>query len=464
VVLRPHQMTLVTAAIGALGTAGVLVLPALAFAYRSPSAHIAIETAAALIALLAAYLMRGRYLRSRSLADLTLSAALGLFAATSIFFAALPAAFSSIRADAFSTWAALAGSAVATALFAAAALLLGRKVPVPRGAGFAAAGVVAGVLLAIGISMSVFSAHLPIGIDPAISPEHPAFPRPTGHLAILAVQLVLAGLFAAAAVAFTRRASAAADELIRWFAAAAVLGCFARLNYFLFPSLYTDWVYVGDVLRFSFYVLLFIGVVREIDAYQQRVAEAAVLEERRRLARDLHDGLAQELAFIAMSVASGAPRDPRWLERIAVAAERALDESRRAIRALTGPVDEPLDAAVADAAREIAERVGARVELDLAAGIEARGEIREALLRILREAVTNAVRHGEARTVAIQLRNGTGVHLRIVDDGHGFDPEAAEKAHGFGLVSMRERAHALGGEFEIVSEVGRGTAIEVALP
>jgi signal transduction histidine kinase len=250
-----------------------------------------------------------------------------------------------------------------------------------------------------------------------------------------------------------------------WFALGAVLYAFAGLNYFLFPSLVSQWVYLGDFLRLAFFVVLLLGAAGEIQRYQRGLADAAALEERRRLARELHDGLAQELAFIATQSRwlSRQVDAPGQMEALVVAAERALDESRSAISALTRPLDEPLDAAVAQAAEDVAGRVGVRLRLELDEGIEVPPSTREALVRIVREGVTNTARHGNASYVTVQLSGGRGVRLSVGDDGIGFDP--AERAGaGFGLTSMRERARALGGELSISSAPGAGTTIEVVIP
>jgi signal transduction histidine kinase len=146
-----------------------------------------------------------------------------------------------------------------------------------------------------------------------------------------------------------------------------------------------------------------------------------------------------------------------------VAAERALDESRSAISALTRPMDQTLDAAVAQAAEEVAGRVGVRLRLNLDEGIEVPAVTREALVRIVREAVSNTVRHGKAETVTVALSSDNGTRLRVRDDGVGFDPSDGG-GPGFGLTSMSERARALGGELHVSSAPGEGTAIEVVLP
>lgn len=213
------------------------------------------------------------------------------------------------------------------------------------------------------------------------------------------------------------------------------------------------------------YVCLGVGAVREVSAYYRGLAKVAVLEERRRLARDFHDGLAQELAYVVAygrALARTTP-DPA-AGRLVTAAERALHEARHAIGALTGQADEPLDAALADTASEIAQREGAKVKLDLAPGVLVSAAAQEALVRVVREAVTNAIRHGHASTVKVHLDDGAGIHLRIEDDGQGFDVSDSPASGRFGLMSMEERTRALGGELRIVSDVGGGTAVEVTLP
>jgi signal transduction histidine kinase len=163
-------------------------------------------------------------------------------------------------------------------------------------------------------------------------------------------------------------------------------------------------------------------------------------------------------------VAAELGEDRLHVDRLALAAERALDESRRAIAALSQPIKEPLAVALAHEALEVASRVDAQVEFDLAPDIEVDPTTREMLLRIVREAVGNAARHGGAGKILVQLSNGSGVHLRIIDDGVGFDSsELAEKGR-FGLRSMNDRTRAIGGEFRLTTRPGGGTEIEVVLP
>jgi len=265
-----------------------------------------------------------------------------------------------------------------------------------------------------------------------------------------------------------RRAEWNGDEFTSWLAASAALASLARLNYVFFPSLDTAWVYPADILRLGAYLLILFGAAREIRRYQQGLAQAAILDERRRMARELHDGLAQELAFIVTrtrELAEGlVATNDHALGRLAAAGERALDESRRAITALSAPIDESFETAVVQTVEEVASRVGTRTEIVVDPGVEVPSATKEALLRILREAVANASRHGGARKVRVEVTNGEVLRLKVRDDGSGFDAAAGGDAGGFGLTTMAERVHALGGELRISSQPTAGTEVEVIVP
>ena len=179
------------------------------------------------------------------------------------------------------------------------------------------------------------------------------------------LHFLLMTMFAVVAVRFTVFADQHDDELMRWFGAGAALAAFARLNYLLFPSLYSQYVYTGDGFRLGFYLLLLVGAGREIASYWSGLAETAAMEERRRMARDLHDGLAQELAFMWSDI-QGLKRahpDDEKVERASSSAERALDESRRAIAAFARPAHEPLDIAISTSIEEVARRLQVRLRL-----------------------------------------------------------------------------------------------------
>src|SRR5207247_2799239 len=225
-------------------------------------------------------------------------------------------------------------------------------------------------------------------------------------------------------------------------------------------SLYTQWVYVGDLPRFGAYLLLLGGAIREIGRYQRRMREFAALEERRRIARELHDGVAQELAFVATQARLFA-KSPSSVEikYLAAAAERALEESRRAIALLAHPTEESLDAAIVETVEELTSRAGSSARFLVDSDVTVPPQTRETLLRIVREAVTNAHRHGQAKVITVELSNGDGLSLRIADDGQGFDPTAVDDARGFGLSTMSARVRVMGGGLSCVSSLSCGTAV-----
>jgi len=440
----------------------VIMVPSVQFAYRSIAVHAMLEVTASLIAFVTTVLVWGRLKWRQGLDDLLLFLALALLSVTSLVFAVVPAA---IWRDPhpFSTWTTLVAGGLSAALLAVAALVRPIRLRNYEHTTRLAVVAMAIGLATIGGVIAVAIDRLPIGIDPARSPLNVPGPI-TGNLVIAVAQLVIGLLFLAAAFGFARRAEESRDEFLLWLGAGAIFAAFARANYFIFPSLYSEWVYTGDVLRLGWYILLFIGAVREIQVYQRAYSEARVLEERRRIARDLHDGLAQELAFIATKtreLAAGAA-SRTVLPQLASAAQRGLDESRRAIETLTRADDEPFEVALVQTVEEIADRIGTRVVVEAEAAPEITADQREQLLRIVREAVTNAGCHADADIVRVQFMNGGPLFLRVEDDGVGFDRADVDEK-GFGLVTMEERASAIGAEFRIRSIRGRGTTIEVRL-
>ena len=456
--LRRHWL-LITAAIASAGvTLAIAVVPAIEFTYRRPSLHVALETAAMLIALLVAFLFYGRFQRSRAASDLLLVCALASTAGANFLATIAAVAGSSSR---FDTWAPLGGRLVGAVLFATAAFAPALTVRRPRVRAWQALAVVGALLLCVAGAVALAGSRLPVGVETELTGD-PGRPDLDGHAAVLAVQLLGTALFAAAALGFSRRAVKSGDELMRWLAVGSAFAAFARLNYFLYPSLYSDWVYTGDVFFLLFYASLLLGAAREIRSYWEGVATSAVLEERRRIARDLHDGAAQELAFVLRRLRGA---DDPALAPVVAAAERGLDDSRRAIAALSHPLDEPLEGALALAVEQVAARSGVRLALDLATGVQVAPDVRDGLIRIACEAVNNAANHSGAALVRVELVEGDGLLLRVEDEGEGFDPDAVAPGSraGFGLVSMRERAEELGARLTIASAAGEGTRIEVAV-
>jgi signal transduction histidine kinase len=461
--LRTPTSVLLAAAGGALATGLVVAAPGLQFGYRNPDLHVALLTAQVLIAMLCAYLLVGRLQRSAALSDLFLFLALATLAFANLFFAVLPAVLGE-DTSVFSTWSALLGRLVGGTLFAAAALVPQRAVPRVARTTLIVALAAAGLLVAIAVLIGLMRSHLPPGIEPGVTPESSDDPWLQGHPAILALQLVGGTLFAAAAIGFTLRAERTGDRLVRWLAIGAVFAATSRVNYFLYPSIFTDYVYTGDFFRLLFFLAVLVAAATEIQGYWGSVRDAATLEERRRIAHDLHDGLAQELASVRRNLYWLDDRDGA-VQRARASAERALAESRRAIVALTQPEDPPLDVALETLARDVGRRESTHVLLSLDGDFgPVRSRDRDALVRIASEAITNAARHGGAKVVRVEAYGGRQARVRIRDYGSGFDVDAARSKPGsYGLRAMSERAAAVGGRLRIVSAPGEGTLVEVEL-
>jgi signal transduction histidine kinase len=460
--LRPRFVTVLAALVACGFTDIVMTVPSMQFAYRSIAVHAMLEVTASLIAFVTTVLVWGRLRYRQGLDDLLLFIGIGLLAITSLVFAVVPAAIWR-EPHPFSIWTTLITGGLGAALLATAALVRPSRIRNYEHAARIAVVWVALALAAIGAVVATFVDRLPIGIDPARSPLN--LPGPIdGNLGIAGAQMAITILFIAAAIGFTRRAEATGDEFYLWLGAGSVFAACARANYVIFPSLYSEWVYTGDVLRLIWYLLLFIGAVREIRVYQNAYVRSRVLEERRRIARDLHDGLAQELAYIASKTrelaAGNAPRVA--LLQVASAAQRGLDESRRAIQTLTTNMDAPFDVALVEAVEEVAARLGTNVEIDAEPAPEMSAAQREQLLRIVREAVANAGVHANADHVRVRFTNGGPLYLCVEDDGDGFDTDA-QSLDGFGLVTMSERAQSIGAEFRINSAAGFGTKVEILL-
>jgi signal transduction histidine kinase len=205
--------------------------------------------------------------------------------------------------------------------------------------------------------------------------------------------------------------------------------------------------------------------------------EAAVLVERTRIGQEIHDGLAQSFTGILMQLGAAEEFPPckrknsdlaTVLSRIRDLARDGLSEARRSVMALR--LDQTRRAGLEIALRQLAERstVPGGVTSTFQGGGFATGlkpEHEHELLRISQEAVSNAVRHGHPRNVSITMADGPAHwELAVADDGVGMEQHHELYAsEGFGLSSMRQRAGAIGGEWQIESRPGAGTRVSVRM-
>jgi signal transduction histidine kinase len=458
---RTRRLTIATVVFGAATIATLIVAPSLRFAYESSTLRASIDATQSVIAATAAYLVFGRVRRFHLRNDLAIVFSLALAATTNVFFAVMPD--DGLNALTFQTWGRLLTRLLSTGALAYAAIAKDKPLRRPDRAGI-------GVIIAFDLALAVVAVivaslvhWLPPGVEVTVA-DGRAEPLLWGHPALVFGEIDICLLYLLAAAGFARRADRRHDPLMTSLAVGSVLAGFSWLHFAAYPSIFNEIVQVGDGLRIAFYLVLVAGALREVQTWWTDVGRVAVLDERRRLARDLHDGLAQELAFIVrhsrLMTRNDAPPDAA--EMVAGAAERALDEARRAISALTSDADEPVDLAIAHAAEEVACRDWTQVRLDVVPGIEVAPATREAILRIVRESVTNAGRHGNATLVRVKLDQDRV--LSIEDDGTGFDIDEARRKGRFGLISMQERAEGLGARFKVVSRPGDGTKVEVGLP
>ncbi len=424
-----------------------------------------LETAAAMVLVFVGAVLLGRFRLYGSRRDLLLVASLFVLAVDNLLSTFLTTAADSLSRSGFATWAAAASGALGGIVLAAAAVLPDRPIRRRNRAALAALlasattmAVIVGLAAALGDSLPSAFESLPQSAD--------EMQLLNAHPLLVAVEAATALCYGLAAVVFARLSEATDDHFMRWLGIGAAIAGVAFVNYTLFPSEFTELLYAGDLFLLAAVLVLLIGAVREISNVEAAHLRSAVLEERKRVARHLDDGVVKELAYVSAQTelfVDGAGTGPP-LGKILDSVERALEESRGTIAALNRPFDEPFDVALGHAARDVADRVGARLQLDLDRNVGLSADWRDALLRIAREAVGNAVRHGHARTVTLRLRNGDAVRLQVRDDGDGFDVHAFVSAQSSGLTSMRERTKSLGGQFSIESAPGAGTTVEVVVP
>ncbi|ETK34446.1 GAF domain-containing sensor histidine kinase [Microbispora sp. ATCC PTA-5024] len=205
----------------------------------------------------------------------------------------------------------------------------------------------------------------------------------------------------------------------------------------------------------------------------ERGRELTVIEERTRMARELHDAVSQKLFSLrltAQAAAALARRDPdravREIERVERLAGEALAELRAVIVELRPP---ELDRhGLVECVRKQAELLDRLHPAEVVFAFEGEPpgglppEIEVAVLRVAQEALHNALRHASASRVAVRLAHrGPALTLEVADDGAGFDEEGV---HGLGLPSMRDRAQGVGGSLTVVSAVGKGTTVRLEVP
>lgn len=444
-------LSIVLLAVGC--SALVTAVPSLRLQLASPAAD-AVGTVALGIAELAVAILAGqRFRRTASRTDFGIAVGLGVMAVVDVV---LPLARATFALDAVPAGTAVAYHVVGACVLAVAAVAPGG--PLVRRSRRLGVAVVAAVA---GISLGMLALQR-IDAIPGLRPGPGGEP--------LGADLLHAAAFALLAVAaagLAGRRERRADPLPRWLSAALALAALAEIERAAIPAPPAHAFTWVQLLQLAAAAAMLLACLEEVRAYHRGLAELAVSGERRRMARELHDGLAQEVAYVASQTKHLAThsQDER-LQLIAAAAERALDDSRYVVGALRRASGQPLSASIALQAQEFARRWGLTVELSLQPEVDVAPEKEEAILRIVGEALSNAARHAHARTVNIRLGDVDGsVRVAVSDDGDGFDADAKRFAErGFGLRSMRERAQLVGGDVHLESQPGAGTRVDIAIP
>jgi signal transduction histidine kinase len=314
-------------------------------------------------------------------------------------------------------------------------------------------------------------------------PTAPLMPGTAPLLIMVEALLALAYLYAAAlSYQAYQRNGRGTDGVL---AVGLMLAAFSQVLFAIHPGTYSSLVTAGDLLRVAFYATLLatlavevrgdIRALRAANLELGRLREAegirAAAEERAHLARELHDGMSQELWYaklkqgrlMALPEIVGTARE--LAGEVAAAIESALAEARQAILALRpvegGSFAEVVQRYVAD----FSDRFGIAAECrcDAAADrLSARAQAE--LLRIVQEALANVRKHADATLVRVELsETADGLELRVTDNGRGFATDQVGRA-GYGLSSMEQRAAIIGGSLTIDSRERDGTRVLVQMP
>lgn len=212
---------------------------------------------------------------------------------------------------------------------------------------------------------------------------------------------------------------------------------------------------------------------RKLARYAATTEQLAVSQERNRLARELHDTLAHSLSAVMVQLEAAqslwevnAAEARQSLDQAFRAAGNGFSESRRALQSLRATPLEDLGLALA--VRELAESTAKRANLTLELDVQNQWEnlppdVEQCVYRVAQEAMTNVVRHAQAKSLRVSLRHDVGaLTLTIADDGRGFDPAEVD-GRRYGLQGLRERAELVRGTLDVQGRPGSGTSLTLTI-
>jgi signal transduction histidine kinase len=431
----------------ASGTALFAASDSLKSAYELHDARLAFDTAVAVVATFVCVLTSVRFLVEGRTLDLLLAAGFWSIALGTAAFGLVPV-FGGGTLSPAAAWQLVGARLLGAGLIAIAPYVDGRMAA--RRRSLVSVGV--GVAVLLGVAAGAMRVPGPSPFD-ADSLE--------GSYVRMAA-LLLTMLWLIALVGFALRYRRYGRDLDSWMCLAATLAVFADLHLVLTPVVSSDLVLQGDFLRVIAYGVLLVGVWRAISEAE---FGRAVADERARVAREIHDGLAQYLFAISTQVnmlETGAPLE-EVLPRLKRAAASAQQEARFAVLALSSAGGSArFDSALRRYVEVLTADGALDVELDVDPQVRLAPDEQIEVFRIVQEGLGNARRHAGATHVEVSITQRAGRRVvSVSDDGVGFDETAV--VPGQGVANMRSRAHAIEGALTLRSDPGRGTAIEVVL-
>jgi signal transduction histidine kinase len=424
--------------------------PGLRPTFELPQVRLFLDTTVTLAGALVAVLAGVRFSVDGRRLDLLLCSGFSLAAGSTFCFGVAPA-LAGHGHGRREMWALIWGRVLAAGLIAAASFAR-KRTAARRKELFEVLVLVPALLVSIWMLADATTRTLPS----LTAAEHVQPPLLTSMLAVRALASLLA------VIGFGLRFRARRNDLDRWLALGATLFLFGDLNYVFSPLTSYRFVSTGDFLRLLAYAVLLVGVWRAI-----RYAEfgRAVAEERARVAREIHDGLAQYLFAVsthATMLENGADLE-KTVPQLKQAAAAAQQEARFAILALSSASGTaPFDAALRRYVDFLTADGQLEVDLEIDENVHLAPDEQIEVFRIVQEGLANARKHAGARHADVRIRlRGDERVVSVVDDGSGFDDETI--ASGQGLRNMKARTASIGGGFRLRSAPGRGTALEVVL-
>jgi signal transduction histidine kinase len=436
-----------------LGSATALFLtnPILRNTYELPEGRLVLDTAVVLAATIVAILAGVRFSVEGRALDLLLAAGFFVAGVGTLAFSVAPVLGGSNQGSP-EAWAAIGSRVLAATLIALAPLVPAPRIVARRQVLFAGIALLVAALVAIWLPLHGFGARLSLfdGVGGSRTFE---LTVATSFLALLALVAV---------IGFANRYRVHGEDLDSWLALGATLTLFAELHYVLTPHVSSDFISQGDFLRLLSYGLLLVGVWRAISFAE---FGRAVAEERARVAREIHDGLAQYLFAVsthASMLEAGAPLD-KTLPKLKEAAAAAQQEARFAVLALSSASGTaPFDAALRRYVEFLTADGVLEVDVEIDPAILLAPDEQIEVFRIVQEGLANVRKHAGAQHAEVWIGQRLGRRIVTVsDDGVGFD--GGDAAAGQGLKNMRLRAQTIDGGFALRSRPGRGTALEVVL-